>query len=720
MSHQAQKRPFASLMAHDHDSDLADPLSPASSSSPVRADYSFAALSPQSKAHDPTPQLSPPAQQMAPHELAYCKKTLKALTKHKRAGAFLHPVDVVALNIPDYLQIIKDPIDLGTIESRLEQHAYNSVDAFLADVQRVFSNCYLYNGYTDPVALDAKKLEEVFDKWKAKRPQHTPEAATGAVADETTGNATTTMIPDDQFKRCLAVIKEMRRSKHHAFMWPFLEPVDAVAWGAFDYHDIIKHPMDLRTIDTKLQDFDYPDVDAFEKDIRLMFNNCYTYNIPEHDVYQHGKKAEKLFDTIWNKPAKAKKEKKAKKQKVKHVMDDYGYQEPLDAMDYMPTHTTATPPPASSWPPVSSAPALPIHLPLLADPTSNSSAVPMVTDHEAAPPPPPPSEPPSQPEAPAPPRIKLRLKLPARPVEKSSDSDLSTPATSESSGDDTQKPALALGLSDTKRAENRPRLAIGTKSVQLNDKQPSKKAPVVLQNESMWHAIAEKAKSQEPETPLSITSAAAPSAAHAHSSHTASQPATQPPASASAAPAFPSGIKRAASLGAPAKPKAPAKVLDLNELVGRIHNKDRPWEQSKKQKEEEATRLKLMEARQQSVREQEDQRREQREWMDMKRRRDQSARLNALQSRTIDISKQKLSMMNFEHQEMSRDPEFHELQKYLRHTIDYRSLPMLPSIKKRHNIEDLREMANQLTINGKLLKQNNSIQFNHDPMDFSV
>lgn len=33
-----------------------------------------------------------------------------------------------------------------------------------------------------------------------------------------------------------------------AYAWPFYHPVDAVALGLHDYHDIIKNPMDLETI----------------------------------------------------------------------------------------------------------------------------------------------------------------------------------------------------------------------------------------------------------------------------------------------------------------------------------------------------------------------------------------------------------------------------------------------------------------------------------------
>jgi hypothetical protein len=42
-----------------------------------------------------------------------CYKILQIIKKHPLATPFLTRVDPVALNIPDYLDIVKEPIDLG-------------------------------------------------------------------------------------------------------------------------------------------------------------------------------------------------------------------------------------------------------------------------------------------------------------------------------------------------------------------------------------------------------------------------------------------------------------------------------------------------------------------------------------------------------------------------------------------------------------------------------
>ena len=66
-------------------------------------------------------------------------------------GVFNEPVDPEELGIPDYPEIVKCPMDLGTIRQRLEANEYVDASDLAADVRLVFSNAMLYNatGYVD-------------------------------------------------------------------------------------------------------------------------------------------------------------------------------------------------------------------------------------------------------------------------------------------------------------------------------------------------------------------------------------------------------------------------------------------------------------------------------------------------------------------------------------------------------------------------------------------
>lgn len=67
---------------------------------------------------------------------------------------------------------------------------------------------------------------------------------------------------------------------------PFREPVDPLQLGIPDYHDIIKHPMDLSTIKNKLDTGQYPDPWSFVDDVWLMFDNAWLYNKKSSRVYK--------------------------------------------------------------------------------------------------------------------------------------------------------------------------------------------------------------------------------------------------------------------------------------------------------------------------------------------------------------------------------------------------------------------------------------------------
>ncbi|XP_069737476.1 bromodomain-containing protein 2 isoform X2 [Phaenicophaeus curvirostris] len=100
----------------------------------------------------------------------------------------------------------------------------------------------------------------------------------------------------EQLKYCNGILKELLSKKHAAYAWPFYKPVDASALGLHDYHDIIKHPMDLSTIKRKMENRDYHDAQEFAADVRLMFSNCYKYNPPDHDVVAMARKLQDVFE----------------------------------------------------------------------------------------------------------------------------------------------------------------------------------------------------------------------------------------------------------------------------------------------------------------------------------------------------------------------------------------------------------------------------------------
>ncbi|KAL7854049.1 hypothetical protein AOLI_G00208930 [Acnodon oligacanthus] len=100
----------------------------------------------------------------------------------------------------------------------------------------------------------------------------------------------------EHLKYCDTILKEMLSKKHAAYAWPFYKPVDAEALELHDYHDIIKHPMDLSTIKKKMDSREYQDAQSFAADVRLMFSNCYKYNPPDHEVVAMARRLQDVFE----------------------------------------------------------------------------------------------------------------------------------------------------------------------------------------------------------------------------------------------------------------------------------------------------------------------------------------------------------------------------------------------------------------------------------------
>lgn len=100
----------------------------------------------------------------------------------------------------------------------------------------------------------------------------------------------------DAIRACHEIIKEMFNKKHSSYAWPFYKPVDTEQLDLHDYKQVIKKPMDLGTVKTKVETNKYRSAAEFATDMRLIFTNCYKYNPPEHDVVAMARKLQDVFE----------------------------------------------------------------------------------------------------------------------------------------------------------------------------------------------------------------------------------------------------------------------------------------------------------------------------------------------------------------------------------------------------------------------------------------
>mmetsp|Transcript_19996 Transcript_19996/g.37121 ORF Transcript_19996/g.37121 Transcript_19996/m.37121 type:complete len:322 (+) Transcript_19996:2102-3067(+) len=93
-----------------------------------------------------------------------CYELLQNLKKHPLAGPFLQPVDPVALNLSDYLEVIKDPMDLSTVERNLKVGVYANSQQFANDVRRIWLNAFTYNSVNSEMFFITLEMATYFEK----------------------------------------------------------------------------------------------------------------------------------------------------------------------------------------------------------------------------------------------------------------------------------------------------------------------------------------------------------------------------------------------------------------------------------------------------------------------------------------------------------------------------------------------------------------------------
>lgn len=148
----------------------------------------------------------------------WASNLVRTLKKNKSAPPFLRPVDPVLQNVPDYFRFITEPMDLGTAESKLNAtgkgltsasklgriygvdysgngqwegnlgpgSVYRTIEDFKQDLDRIWGNCYRYNGprENNPVSAMAGVLQDSAERAWPSRPRAPLVDASTPTADQ--------------------------------------------------------------------------------------------------------------------------------------------------------------------------------------------------------------------------------------------------------------------------------------------------------------------------------------------------------------------------------------------------------------------------------------------------------------------------------------------------------------------------------------------------------
>ena len=123
-------------------------------------------MSPMIPGHPVNQQLVPKNKEKLSESLKSCNEILKELFSKKHSGyawPFYKPVDAKMLGLHDYHDIIKKPMDLGTVKRKMDEREYKTAAEFEGDIRLIFTNCYKYNPPDHDVVKMGRKLQDVFE-----------------------------------------------------------------------------------------------------------------------------------------------------------------------------------------------------------------------------------------------------------------------------------------------------------------------------------------------------------------------------------------------------------------------------------------------------------------------------------------------------------------------------------------------------------------------------
>ncbi|XP_002020207.2 protein polybromo-1 [Drosophila persimilis] len=213
---------------------------------------------------------------------------------------------------PDYYDVIEHPIDLRLIATKIQMNAYSSLMEMERDLLQMTKNACLFNEPGSQIYKDAKALKRIFTQRRGEL-----EAGKGKLARRLKSLSSAV----------IAALKEKVESsddeetskKGEGPMWALFDylynapgtsehpgitgpPLGNSLWKLPvrrfhpEYFEMIKRPISMSQIHTKLKKGDYANISDLTSDLYLMLDNAKKAFVPSHRTHKDALKMLKIMN----------------------------------------------------------------------------------------------------------------------------------------------------------------------------------------------------------------------------------------------------------------------------------------------------------------------------------------------------------------------------------------------------------------------------------------
>lgn len=245
------------------------------------------------------------------HELLL--SILEKLAVYDDEGIFAEPVDLS--EVPDYLDIVKEPMDFSTMRNKINSNQYSCVEDFEVDFFLMTSNCLKYNKEKSLFYKCGEMLNVIGRNIleKAKQDQclavgsgltitHTVKTENNNYnykAVPVSKNEVISKSPAvEKVSEVDLIVDVLKNLISNDVDEIFAEPVSDE--DAPEYSTMIKTPMDFSTMQKKLDSSMYSTLEDLEKDFSLIIDNCKRYNSSGTMHFNYAIKMKRAGNSLFN------------------------------------------------------------------------------------------------------------------------------------------------------------------------------------------------------------------------------------------------------------------------------------------------------------------------------------------------------------------------------------------------------------------------------------